>query len=73
MSSLCTEAAMYPLREAAASCGGDLKRLRESDVAPISRHHFDEALRAISGSVSQSDLQKYVDWNIQYGTYRRMD
>ncbi len=72
MSALCTEAAMFPLRDAAANCFGDLRQLKESNVVPISRFHFEESLREISASVSGDDLQKYVDWNSQYGTYRRM-
>jgi SpoVK/Ycf46/Vps4 family AAA+-type ATPase len=73
MSALCTEAAMCPLRELASKHMGDLRSLRESDVPPINREHFEEALQSVSCSVSQGDLQQYVDWNALYGTYKRME
>jgi SpoVK/Ycf46/Vps4 family AAA+-type ATPase len=73
MSALCTEAAMCPLRELASRHLGDLRTLRESDVPAISREHFEEALESVSCSVSQRDLQQYVDWNALYGTYKRME
>jgi SpoVK/Ycf46/Vps4 family AAA+-type ATPase len=74
ISALCTEAAMCPLRELAARGGmGGLQRLQESEVPSISLEHFLDARREVSASVSQENLQQYVQWNTQYGTYRRME
>lgn len=70
--SLCTEAAMGPVREIAIRQGG-LRNIREEDVPPITAEHFQEALSTVTTSVSTSDLQRYIDWNSQYGSYRRME
>ena len=70
--SLCTEAAMGPVREVAVRCDGNLTRVRECDVPPITMGHFEEALQGVASSVSQADLQRYIDWNTTYGSYRRM-
>lgn len=64
---------MCPLRELASKNMGGLQSLRESEVPPICLQHFLDARREVSASVSQEDLQKYVDWNTQFGTYRRME
>lgn len=72
MHSLCTEAAMAPVRTMAMR-SLDLRNIRAEDVPPVDRSHFDEALQIVSTSVSRTDLQKYVDWNSQYGTYKRIE
>lgn len=71
--SLCTEAALGPVREVAVRCQGNLTRVRECDVQPITMGHFKEALHGVASSVSQADLQRYIDWNTTYGSYRRME
>ena len=70
--SLCTEAAMGPVREVASRCQGNLMEVRASDVPPITRGHFEEALERVAASVSQADLQRYIDWNNSFGSYRQM-
>jgi hypothetical protein len=70
--SLCTEAALGPVREIAARCG-NLARVRECDVPPITMAHFEEALEGVAASVSPADLLRYVDWNGKFGSYRRME
>jgi hypothetical protein len=35
--------------------------------------HFKEAYDEMSPSVSQADLQRYIDWNNQFGSFRRME
>lgn len=72
LKALCTEAALGPVREVTNS-NSDLNQIRLDDVPPISFHHFAEALGVISPSVSNQDLQKYVNWNTEFGTYRRME
>lgn len=69
---LCTEAALGPVREATLS-HRDLNKITLADVPPISFRHFAEALCIVSPSVSGHDLQKYVNWNIEFGSYRRME
>ena len=71
--SLCTEAALGPVREVAVRCQGNLTRVRESDVPPITMGHFVDGLKGVCSSVSQADLQRYIDWNTTYGSYRRME
>ena len=70
--SLCTEAAMGPIRELAQLRKGDLKNISDSDVPPITLRHFDAAFDTVAPSVSQNDLKRYIDWNTTYGSYRRM-
>lgn len=70
--SLSTEAAMGPIRELAQLRRGDLKNINSADVPPITLKHFDAAFESVAPSVSQNDLQRYIDWNAKYGSYRRM-
>lgn len=70
--SLCTEAAMCPVRQAAVLCRGDLRSIQAGDVPPICNDHFLEALDSVAPSVSQSDLSRYIEWNMQFGSFRRM-
>jgi hypothetical protein len=44
-----------------------------SDVPPISMRHFEDALQSVGASVSTSDLDRYIEWNKTFGTYRRME
>ena len=69
--SICTEAAMGPIREL--SERGGLSRVQLNDMPSINKRHFEEALEAVAPSVSVSDLKRYVDWNGTYGTYRKME
>lgn len=61
---------MGPIRELSNQRAGDISSVRESDVPPITREHFEEALRFVTTSVSVSDLERYVTWNRQFGTFR---
>lgn len=80
--SLCTEAAMGPVRDvasqqyASASSGGGsggLFSIAAHDLPPISREHFDGALESVMPTVSPGDLLRYVEWNTTYGSFRRME
>lgn len=51
---------------------GDLLNVQADDVPPISRSHFQDAFDAVAPSVSPADLQRYVDWNGTFGSFRRM-
>jgi SpoVK/Ycf46/Vps4 family AAA+-type ATPase len=70
--SLCTEAAMGPVREIAMK-QGNLLNIKESDVPPITMKHFDDSLEAVTTSVSPSDLKRYIEWNNIYGSFRKME
>ncbi|ETV85943.1 hypothetical protein, variant 1 [Aphanomyces astaci] len=63
--SLCTEAAMGPIRNCV-----DIQTMQADDVRPISRRDFDEALRGTRSSVSVKDLQFYMEWNAEFGSYQ---
>lgn len=68
--SLCTEAAMGPIREVAMQRQGNLQNVQARDIPPISVHHFAAAFSSVKPSVSQSDLQRYIQWNETFGSYR---
>ena len=65
--SLCQEAAMGPIRESASS----LRNIQEADLPPISPDHFASALRQVRPSVALKDLELYVKWNQEFGTFSR--
>lgn len=71
--SLCTEAAMGPVREVAEQRRGNLLGISSADVPPIAVHHFNAALEAVMPTVSPGDLQRYVEWNASFGSFRRME
>jgi fidgetin-like protein 1 len=72
LKALCTEAALGPVREVTTS-NRDLNQITLDDVPPICFRHFSEALGVVSPSVSGHDLQKYINWNTEFGSYRRME
>ena len=63
---------MGPCREIFKSAGG-LGNIAVSDMPPIRRDHFEEALESVAPSVSTADLQRYIEWNSVYGSYRKME
>lgn len=67
--SLCTEAAMFPLREVAD--GTSLIQLSINDIPPITAKHFEYALENVLPTVSTDDLLQYKDWNTKYGSFRK--
>jgi SpoVK/Ycf46/Vps4 family AAA+-type ATPase len=71
--SLCTEAAMGPLRELARNCRGQMESISASEVPSIKVHHFESALKTVQPSVSTGDLKRYLDWNTLFGSYRLVE
>jgi SpoVK/Ycf46/Vps4 family AAA+-type ATPase len=69
---LCTEAAMGPMRELAEAYGNNLNRITADDVNQISMKHFEDALEAVAPSVSPADLERYLHWNSQFGSFRKI-
>ncbi|KDO27843.1 hypothetical protein SPRG_07116 [Saprolegnia parasitica CBS 223.65] len=65
---LCTEAAMGPIR----NCD-DIRTMDAALVRPIERHDFDAALRGVRPSVSGKDLEFYLEWNAEFGSYQIED
>ncbi len=70
--SLCQEAAMGPVREAALSSSGDLHSIDALSMPAVSLQHFTEALETVLPSVSNKDLHRYIEWNNEFGSFRRM-
>jgi SpoVK/Ycf46/Vps4 family AAA+-type ATPase len=61
---------MGPLRELMEQASGRLSTVSRQNLPPISGEHFRKALSAVRPSVSQQDLQRYIDWNSSFGSYR---
>ena len=62
---LCTEAAMGPIRDSVRS----ISSINEADLPPISSNHFELALSSVKPTVSESDLDAYISWNNDFGTF----
>ena len=72
ISALCTEAAMGPMREIARLKHGNLATIRSSDVPQIANTHFEVALEAVRPTVSEGELDRYLDWNRQFGSFKNI-
>jgi SpoVK/Ycf46/Vps4 family AAA+-type ATPase len=66
---LCGEAAMGPVRELLCQPGIDMDDVQTADIRPIHYGDFAAAFDHVRATVSQSDLDAYVDWNKQYGSF----
>jgi SpoVK/Ycf46/Vps4 family AAA+-type ATPase len=67
---VCTEAAMGPLRELLKEKQGNISNVSKDELDHIQASHFNEAFSSVKPSVSSNDLQRYVDWNNAFGSYR---
>ena len=63
MDGLCREAAIGPIRSIS-----DILNISTNDVRPISCQDFEEALTQVRASVSNQDLELYLDWNHKFGS-----
>ena len=63
MTGLCKEASMMPLRDVV-----NLETVRLEDIRPITLKDFEEAMTQVRASVSEKDLEGYLEWNEQFGT-----
>ncbi|XP_078354310.1 fidgetin-like protein 1 [Oculina patagonica] len=63
MANLCREAALGPIRSIT-----DIQCIDADQVRPILFEDFDEALHQVRASVSEKDLDLYVQWNKLYGS-----
>ena len=66
MKHLCQEAAMWPIR-ALQERGVYMMSIAPGDVPPITLEHFDRALGSMRPSVSEGDLDQYIEWNNIFG------
>jgi fidgetin-like protein 1 len=66
LKALCVEAAMGPLR----GLGARALEVDAKDVPHIAYKHFRQALRGMNPSVSQADLEVYIEWTKTYGSIR---
>lgn len=64
LKSLCTDAALGPIRQ----LGIKALEIDARDVPPISYRHFRQSLKGMKPSVAQSDLDAYDQFNLQYGS-----
>lgn len=65
MTNLCKEASMEPIRSIPFS---RLENIKMEEVRHITSCDFDNALINVRPSVSQSDLNVYIDWDRTYGS-----
>lgn len=63
MTGLCKEASMMPLRDVI-----NLETVELSDIRPITLDDFREAMSQVRASVSEKDLEGYLEWNDKFGT-----
>ena len=64
MANLAKEAAMGPIRSLDYS---KIDQIDAAEVRPISGDDFTDALRVVKASVSNQDLDMYLDWNEKFG------
>ena len=64
---VCTEAAMGPIRSLPSS--SHISNVDVRDLRPITIDDFQQSIRKVKPSVSQKDLKKYSDWNMEFGTF----
>ena len=64
MANLCREAAYGPIRSLTRD---QIINVREEDVRPINYSDLISALRQVKATVSQEDLDLYLDWDKKYG------
>jgi fidgetin-like protein 1 len=65
LKSLCREAAMGPLRSTKTS----LLDVNAADIRAVMLKDFKGACRRIKPSVGQSELERYIKWNQQFGSF----
>ncbi|XP_067673584.1 fidgetin-like protein 1 isoform X2 [Haliotis asinina] len=66
MANLCREAALGPVRSIPFD---QIETITPDQVPPITFPDFQEAFLQVRASVSESDLDLYIDWNRQFGSF----
>lgn len=65
MANLCREAALGPIRS---MDFGEIESISADQVRPITYQDFVDALPQVRASVSNKDLDLYIEWNNSYGS-----
>ncbi|KAL4239526.1 Fidgetin-like protein 1 [Mactra antiquata] len=65
MATLCREAALGPIRDMSF---GDIENISADQVRPICFKDFGDALHNVKPSVSEKDLDIYIEWNNTFGS-----
>ncbi|XP_023238400.1 fidgetin-like protein 1 [Centruroides sculpturatus] len=65
MANLCKEAALGPIRKISFA---DIEHITQDQVKPICLQDFLDALNQVKATVSEKDLQAYLDWNEKFGS-----
>lgn len=71
IANVCRDAAMMPLRKKIAAGNFDItqiKALKEDINVPLSMRDFLDALKNVSKSVSQAQLNDYSKWMAEFGS-----
>ncbi|CAH8555265.1 unnamed protein product [Schistosoma rodhaini] len=66
MANLCREAAMGPIRSLTIEA---IQHIACDEVRPVELTDFHAAFRQVRASNSSSDLEQYLKWNSQYGSF----
>lgn len=71
MAALATEASMGPIRSMSLAMNSedDISDIQAECVRPIEMEDFDAAFKSIRPSVNQKDLNQYLLWNNQFGSF----
>ena len=67
MHTLCSDAAMGPVREQMNNMD-NIDNIDVTNVRPISSEDFTSSFRQVRASVSPSEIERCVGWNVQFGT-----
>ncbi|VDL91337.1 unnamed protein product [Schistocephalus solidus] len=67
VANLCREAAMGPIRSLSLEA---IQSIACSEVPPVRMVDFDMAFNHVKASVSPNDLDQYLAWNRQYGSFQ---
>uniref|UniRef100_A0A6V7IA90 AAA+ ATPase domain-containing protein n=1 Tax=Bracon brevicornis TaxID=1563983 RepID=A0A6V7IA90_9HYME len=65
MANLCKEASMEPIRSISFD---QLENIHKNDVRSVTLEDFQQAIKSVRPSVSQSDLTQYITWDQTYGS-----
>jgi len=64
LKNLCGEASLIPIRQL-----DDIASIEAHKIRPLNLQDFREALANVKATVNKSDLNKFVEWNNQYGSF----
>lgn len=65
MYALCAEASLAPVRE----LGEKISSIDAGNVRSVCVRDFNDAIQMVRASVSTSDLDGYMEWNIKFGSF----